>query len=108
MEIGSSSICVLAVVNSCASPNLTHDEGDYYMVGGKMSRAFGRPTGETVLPHLWLLAREVAQTFLRISQRIHAPGGVAAEAGSNLVLIGQAGHRAKGYHYIGISAGHNR
>jgi hypothetical protein len=30
MGIGSSSICVLAVVTSSASPTMTHEEADYY------------------------------------------------------------------------------
>jgi hypothetical protein len=36
MAIGSSRVCGLAVVTSFASPAITHEEADYYMVGGKI------------------------------------------------------------------------
>jgi len=43
MAIGcSSAICWLALVTSLASPALTHQNGEYYMVAGKSNRAAGR------------------------------------------------------------------
>jgi hypothetical protein len=36
MGMGSSSICVLAVVTSSVSLTLTHEEADYYMVCGRI------------------------------------------------------------------------
>ena len=36
MGIGSSSICVLAVVTSSVSLTLTHEEADYYMMCGRI------------------------------------------------------------------------
>ena len=62
--------------------------------------AYRKQDGRTVVLHhereVWREPQSLREHRRReIAQRIHAPCGIAAEARSNLVLVGQAGHRAK-------------
>ena len=74
MGIGSSSMCVLAVVTSSASLTMTHEEAEYYMVCGKFEAPPARESSHT-------LYFEHALDFAQLGHRVDRAGARAADGG---------------------------